>query len=278
SAASTSAAPHARDGGQMQAMTARLRQRLEDNGGDTQGWTLLARSYNAMQQPQDALDAYARAVQLDPDNADLLIEYANAVATMHDNSLQGRPRQLIEQALQAEPDNLNALALAGAAAFQRGDRDRALQYWRHLKRLIPQDSPEQARVDELLAQASGQQPPATPGKASINGTVTISEDLASQITAGDTLFIFARANGGSPMPLAVVREPAPRFPTRFTLDDSHAMTPELKLSGHDHVSIIARVSRTGSATPQAGDLQGRIDRVTLGSDHVHIVIDHQIKG
>lgn len=256
-------------------MIAKLKQRLQEDGGDPQDWMLLARSYSAEERPQDAIEAYQTAVDLAPENANLLIEYANVVAATHDHALGGKPQQLIDKALRLEPENMNALALAGAAALQQGANEDALRYWRHLKRLVPADSPDQARVDVLIARAEGKRP-AVAVNAGISGTVTVSDTLADRITAGDTLFIFARAPDGPPMPLAVVRKSAPRFPAQFTLDDTRAMAPGLQLSQYANVDIVARVSRTGSATLRPGDLEGRIDSVALGSKDVRIVIDHRV--
>jgi len=259
----------------LDAMIARLRQRLDSEGGDAQHWVLLARSYRAAEQPRNALAAYQKALDLDVDNADLLVEYANAFAVAHDHNLQGKPQQLLDRALQLAPDNRNALALAGMAALQRGDNKAALGHWQYLADLVPVDAPNRDRIDELIARAQGKAPAAA-AKRAIHGTVTVSDELADQITAADTLFIFARAPDGPPMPLAVVRKPAPRFPLRFTLDDSQAMAPGLQLSQYTNVEIVARVSRTGSANLQPGDLEGQVSSVALGSNGVRIVIDHQV--
>ncbi len=262
---------------ELNEMISMLKQRLQQDGGDAQGWTLLARAYRAAGQSQDSVDAYEKAVGLDSDNADLLIEYANTVAVLHNRNLRGKPQRLIDRALKLDPDNLNALALAGAAALQRGESKDAVRYWTHLKSLLPADSPGLARIDELIARAQGKQPAAV-AEAAIHGTVTVSDALAGKITAGDTLFIFARAPNGPPMPLAVVRQPAPQFPATFTLDDSRAMTPDLHLSQFPSVNIVARLSRSGSATLQPGDLEGHINSVALGSKDVQIVIDHRVGG
>src|SRR5699024_1701557 len=119
----------------MAAMTDRLAQRLEQNGNNREGWLLLARSYHALGRLQDSVAAYDKAVALGPDNADLLIEYANTLSIAQGRDLSGKPWRLIRQALKIEPDNLNALALAGAAAVQAGRPDDAVRYWTHLKRL-----------------------------------------------------------------------------------------------------------------------------------------------
>lgn len=259
----------------VQAMIASLRQRLQEDSQDARGWTLLARAYAATGQSQQAMDAYAKAVALKPDSAGLLVEYANALGMFHDRNLGGKPQQLLKRALELQPDNLNALALAGAAAFQQGDRAAAVESWQRLKQLLPPDSAKQSRVDALIARAEGRQP-AVAADTAIHGTITVSKALREKITAGDTLFIFARAPDGQPMPLAVVRQPAPQFPLQFTLDDTHAMVSGVHLSQYPVVNIVARVSRTGNATLQPGDLEGRVQSVSVGSENVRIVIDNRV--
>lgn len=272
------AVAHAGDGSdsaELAAMTRMLARRLKQSGGDAQGWLLLARSYRSIGRLQDAVSAYRKVAALTPDNADLLVEYANTLSVSRSRNLAGEPSQLIERALKIDPDNLNALALAGAAALQAGKRADAVRDWTHLKSLIPADSPDRLRVEALIARAQGKRPPAVPG-AAIHGTVTMSDALAGKISPADTLFIFARAPDGPPMPLAVVRRPAAGFPAKFTLDDSRAMAPGLHLSQFPSVSIVARISRNGSANVQPGDLEGRIDGVSVGSGNVRVVIDHMV--
>jgi cytochrome c-type biogenesis protein CcmH len=103
--------------------------------------------------------------------------------------------------------------------------------------------------------------------------VSVAPALAAKVSMADTVFVFARAEGGSRMPLAVLRGSARQLPLRFTLDDSMAMTPAAKLSGANAVRIEARISRSGNATPQPGDLVGMSDVVKPGAREVNIVVD-----
>ena len=107
----------------------------------------------------------------------------------------------------------------------------------------------------------------------MTGVVSIAPALAAQVGAGDTLFVFARAEGGSRMPLAILRRSARELPMRFVLDDSQAMAPTAKLSGAQAVRIEARVSRSGNAMPQPGDLVGSSAVVKPGARDVAIVVD-----
>lgn len=259
----------------MAAMTERLAQRLEKNSNDLEAWLLLARSYHTLGRLRDSVAAYKKAVALSPDNADLLIEYANTLAIAQGRDLSGKPMQLIKRALAIDPANLNALALAGAAALQAGRRQDAIRYWTHLKRLLPNNAPGVSQIKAWLARARGKNVVALAHTA-IHGQVVISDALASQVSPSDTLFIFAKAANGPPMPLAIIRSSPTNWPVSFTLDNSKAMMPNLRLSQFSRVNVVARISRTGSAQPQPGDLQGRLEAVALGSDEVRIVIDTRI--
>lgn len=261
----------------VKAVIAKVKKQLQTEGGDAKGWTLLARAYRAMGRSLDAINAYQKAVGLAPKNAELLIEYASTLATLHGGNFKGMPKQLINRALTLEPDNKKVLALAGIAALQQGNNHAAVRYWRHLRRVIPADSPKRAQVNALIARAQGKQP-AVVTKTAIRGTVTVADGLAETVTAGDTLFIFARAPDGPPMPVAVMRVPAPQFPLQFTLNNTQAMVSGLRLSQFSTVNIVARISRTGSAKLQPGDLEGHVNSVPVGSNDVRIIIDNRVGG
>lgn len=263
-----------------------LSARLARDGNDAEGWVLLARSYFQIGRTSDALQAYRKATTLQADNPDLWVEYANTLATANGRDLSGEPQQLVERALALDPNNLNALAFAGLAALQRGDRAGAVRHWRKLEAQLPDGSNDRARIGEWIARAQGEAPATktasaaapTPAAAApeIRGSVTIAGNLASQVAPTDTLFVFARAESGPPMPLAAVRTRAGGWPVAFRLDDSSAMAEGLTLSRHARVNIVARVSRLGSANAQPGDIEGRVEGVALGSQDVRVVLDRVV--
>lgn len=262
-----------------------LEQRLAARPDDLRGWILLARSYSQLERFDAAAAAYKKAVVLDGDNPDLLIEYANALATSRGRDLSGEPEQLIQHALELDPDHLGALTFAGLAAYQHDELDQALQYWHRLVALLPEDSEGRQRIVDLIARTEaehrGEAPApaaaATPAAAkSITGSVRLAPELADRVQAGDTLFIFARASDGPPMPLAAVRTQAGDWPVAFRLDDSSAMVADRALSRFDSVDIVARVSRQGNASAQPGDLEGSVARVAVGSQGVDLTIDRVV--
>ena len=124
----------------------------------------------------------------------------------------------------------------------------------------------EARGEVSAPAASADTSPAGPSAAAaIRGVVRLDPKLAAQVKPDDTLFIFARAENGPPMPLAVVRRRAAELPIEFTLDDSLAMLPSMKLSNFPRVVVGARISRSGNAMPQSGDLQGSAGAVNVAA-------------
>jgi cytochrome c-type biogenesis protein CcmH len=282
SAAQTLAPPEASDEA-VQAMLATLAQRLDKPSGndaaDLQGWTLLARSYATLQRFADADRAYARAIALAPRDAQLRADRADVLAVVQGQRTTGEPDRLIAEALQLDPRNLKALALAGTAAFQRRDLAAARGFWRQARELAPPGSEFATGLDRNLAElgteasapAADAAPPSAPAR--IVGGVSLAPALAAQVGPNDTVFVFARAADGPRMPLAVVRRRAADLPFTFTLDDSLAMSPERTLSSAGRVVVGARISRSGSATPQAGDLRGESAPTGTRVEGLQLVID-----
>lgn len=276
---------------EMDNMAAKLAARLEQNPNDGNGWALLGRSYMVMQRFGDATAAYARAAALIKDDAGLLADYADAMAMQQGRSLEGKPMQLIEQALKLDPNHWKALAMAGSAAFDRKDYRKAIVYWEKLHSIAPPDSEFARSVASNIAEArelggvkgSAPAPKSTPAVAasgaagsSVRGTVSLAGALAAKAGPNDTVFIYARAADGPRMPLAIVRKQVKDLPAEFTLDDSQAMTPEMKLSNFAEIVVSARISKDASATPQSGDLQGASKKIKAGATPVKIVIDQVV--
>jgi cytochrome c-type biogenesis protein CcmH len=303
-AASPAAPPHAMDDGQMIAMTDRLAERLKSQPGDAAGWTMLGRSYMALGRFPEALAAHEQALKLQPNDASTLADYADALAVQNDRNLAGEPTRLIEQALKLDPDHLKALGLAGTAAFNRKDYAQAVKHWDRAVQVGAADNPmvQQARSAAAEARQLGKLPPAaaaavappaaaaapaTPGAAAskvapavpagVSGTVTLAPALAAKAQPDDTVFIFARPAEGSRMPLAIVRKQVRDLPIAYRLDDSVAMSPAALLSAAGRVVVGARVSKSGQAMPQPGDLEGLSAPVSVGAAGVDIAIAGTVK-
>lgn len=269
--------PQQADAHAVDAMVGRLAARLKENPDDARGWQLLARSYQVLERFQESAAAYAKAAALAPRDAQLLADFADALAMARGRSLQGEPERLALRALEIDPENLKALALAGTAAFERKDFAGAARHWERMLPLVQPGSEDAQAIRANIAEARS----LSGGKVSIagkgvQGVVRLSASLSAKVSPDDTVFIFARAAGGPPMPLAVLRKKARELPVAFALDDSMAMAPGMKLSEHPRIVVGARVSRSGSATPQPGDLQGLSGVVANTAQGVALVIDAEL--
>lgn len=268
---------------QIQQMASSLAERLKAEPGNAEGWMMLGRSYIQLGRHRDAVTALQRANELAPGNPGLLADLADVLAMVQGKRLAGEPARLVQQALDADPRHVKALALAGSVAFEGRDYAAARGYWERLIAVVPVDSGVARSVQGSIAQArkleAGSTTPATapapaaPGARSVAGQVLVSPALAARIAPGDTLFVFARAAQGPRMPLAILRRPVAAWPAPFVLDDSMAMAADLKLSGFDSVVVSARISHSGNATPQPGDLIGQSAPVAPGTQALRITIE-----
>lgn len=292
----------------MEQLTAKLAQKMEQNPDNPEGWAMLARSYKALGRWDDAERAFARIGPELNRNAELLAEVAELLVQKN-NGFTPRARELIKQALHLEPDNMLALFLGGGEAFDGGRNAEAAALW---ERLLPRLEPgsEDARMvessiamarersggsparigrgdvapgtvvpqDEVhrgvakAAPGNAEQPAAVAAKA-VSGRVELSAALKDKANPDDVVFIFARAIDGPRMPLAAKRARAADLPLDFTLDDSQAVMPGANLSSAQQVRIEVRISKSGMATPGAGDLTGQSGAVKPGAKGLRIVID-----
>lgn len=280
---------HAGHADQMSAMADRLAARLKEQPQNADGWAMLGRSYSVLGRHPQALQAYERAVALRKDDPELLADYADALALRNNSRLAGEPMKWVERALKIDPHNIKALSLAGTHAFDRKDYASAVKYWQQVVEFGTADHPLVQQVGPGLAQAremaglpiAAKKPEtqrlATATGASVSGTVTLSASLSKQVSPEDTVFIFARAAEGSRMPLAIVRKQVRDLPFQFSLDESMAMSPAGRLSGASKIIVGARVSKTGDALPQPGDLTGQIGPVKLGASGLKLDISELVK-
>jgi cytochrome c-type biogenesis protein CcmH len=266
---------------QIQRMVDVLAERLKSEPNNAEGWMMLGRSYTVLGRYHDAVAAFRRSNVLAPGNPGLLADFADVLGMAQGQRLAGEPANLIQQALAADPQHVKALALAGSVAFEARDYITARGYWERLIAVVPQGSDIARSVQGSIAEARQLEGAAVPAAKqhvvasglSITGEVTVSPVLVERITPGDTLFVFARAAQGPRMPLAISRQVVATWPSSFTLDDSMAMTANLKLSSHAQVVVGVRISKSGNAMPQAGDLIGQSAPVMPGAQGLRVTID-----
>ena len=233
------------------------------------------------------------------------------VAQLQGGDFSGEPWAVINRILKANPNQNNALLLAGSASFSEGRFAQAIQYWERVRASLPPQSEDINALDSALAQArerlapvrasdqppvtgsasaqssnagaasaqppvstgtSNNPPPASTAAARIAGRVSLAPELAAQTSPSDTVFIYATPVQGGRMPLAIVRTTVAALPFDFVLDDSQAMGPQSKLSSASEVVLKARISKTGQAMAQPGELGVSLGPIKNPSSQLSLVI------
>lgn len=262
----------------IEAMVRAAEQKLKANPKDARGWFMLARTYGALERWPEAKKAYLAARELTPNEAAIWSGLAEASAMVQGKDLAGEPMQLVAKALQLDPSDPKAHELSGIQAFQDKDYAKAVQHWRTLLSLAPPDSGYVAELRRAIQEA--RQMAEQAGKPidlgpSIRGTIEVAAGLKAKLKPEAVVFVFARPIGGSGMPLAAFRASASELPIRFEFDDTMALGGA-KLSEHKQVQLVARVANSGQPTAAPGDLEGRIERVAVGSRNLKLVIDREL--
>jgi cytochrome c-type biogenesis protein CcmH len=236
----------------------------------------------------EAVEALANAYRLLGDKPEVMLLYADALANANDKNLIGKPSELIAKVLTLEPENMEALWLGGMAKAQSGEDQAAYDTWKKLIGLLPPGSEGQKQIQGLLDQLVAEKPniivdnksskPAAANGVEVKVTVDIAAELKANSKPNDTVFIYAQAMSGPKMPLAIARKIVSELPVSVILNDSMAIMPNMKLSNFPKVKLLARVSASGNAMPQAGDLIGSLDSVELTDKTAHkIIINDAIK-
>ncbi len=270
-------------------MAARLKAKLEEDPENAEGWYMLGRTYLQLRRFADAAAAFERVHAMVGDEPGILLPWADAIAMQQGGKVSGKAMELVQRVLAINPHEPTALWLAGMGYEQAGDHEQAVRHW---KRLLPQlqnDPDSRKEVEALIARAEqalgrtvevdaaavARQQAA--GGAKLAVTVELDPALKDQASPEDTVFVFARALSGPPMPLAVVRKQVKDLPVTVVLDDSMAMMPQMKLSAFPQVRIEARVSKSGQAMAQSGDLEGEVAPVKpADTREVTVRIDRRV--
>lgn len=288
---------HKVDAAELNGMLDGLVKKLEKEPGNLQGWAMLARSYKAVGRNSEAEQAFGRAGTLLDSDAQLLADYADVIATNAGGNLSGKPSELIEKALKVDPNNGMALWLSGTAAFQRSDFDKAIGTWERLVQQLEPGSEDEKMLQNAIGEAyakSGKNAPVaasgmgagtTPNphtkgpaasanpSASVSGEVELDPALKGKALPTDIVMVIARLPG-TRMPMAVLRVPATQLPLKFTLDDSLAMNPQSLISNAANVEVEVRISKTGMAMPEPGDLLSAAQIVKVGAKGLKLRVDH----
>ena len=284
-------------------MVGTLEEKLKKEPNNLKGWVMLGRTYMVLNRHADAAKAYESANKLEAGNPDILLPMADALATANQGVLTGRPEELVKQALQKDPENMMGLWLAGMAAEQRSANAEAIAHWKKLDAMMDPASADSKEIRALIVRAGGtvESAPAAPASKApaavtqapsiepqqavadtkqiatqaITVKVSLSEALRAKVSPDNTVFIYAKAVTGPPMPLAAVRKQVKDLPLEIKLDDSMAMMPQMKLSGFEEVKVGARVSLSGTPQAQTGDLFAEQSPVKAG-DSIQLEINQVV--
>ncbi len=305
--ADSGGASHELGAGQIEMMAEQLAGRLKEHPDDARGWSMLGRTYGVLGRFPQAKEAYQHVIDLRPQDAQAYADYADASAMANGGKLEGEPEKMIERALQLDPDNAKALSLAGTLALRRGDAALAASRWERALRGVEPASDMANQIQAALNEARQRSGPASlaassaPSQAgaadprtstsgiataagdaaarapSVKVHVSVSTALRARAAPDDTVFVYARAVQGPKAPLAIQRLRVRDLPLIVTLDDAASMSPALRLSTATEVVIGARISKTGAALAQPGDLQGLSPAVAVGAHDVRVEISDVVK-
>ncbi|OHC12003.1 MAG: c-type cytochrome biogenesis protein CcmI [Pseudomonadales bacterium GWC1_66_9] len=248
----------------LEEMTARLEEAVKVQPDSAEGWYFLGRTYMAQERPVDAVRAFEQAAQLAQRPPEILGQWAQALYFAEGKRWNPQMQALTDEALAADPAEVTSLGLLGIAAFEERRFADAAGYWERLVAILPEGDPSRAAIVGGIARAREQagmpeSAPATASQVELKVSVALAPELAGKVQPDDSVFVFARAVSGPPMPLAVERLRVADLPAQVALSDADAMMPQLRLSNFAEVQLVARVSRAGN--PTAGDWVGQLDAV-----------------
>ena len=281
----------------VESAIASLEERLNKDPDNLDGWLMLGRSYLISEKFDAAVKAYAKANELtNGSNPNVLVSYGEAQGFADGQKFSQSSLTLFKKALQIDPKHERGLWYAGFAAFQLQDYKGSVDYWEKLLQQVPaeqeevksallvylNDAKQKAGIEITDVPVSKQQEAKSQDSdspaASIVVSVSLADALKNKIVNSDTLFIYARAKSGPKMPLALVKMTAGDLPTTVTLDDSVSMMPAMTLSSMDQVEVIARISKSGQAIMQTGDIFGSVHPVdTKQSETVDVLISEIVQ-
>lgn len=274
----------------MRNALSKLEADLQRDPNRPEGWRLLAQAYAQTNEPIKARDAAARAAKLAPKDPDTLVEAAQARALAEPTRLFDQQAVAwLQQAIQLQPKHQQARWFMGVALRQSGKDAEAATLWESLLADVPPQTAAALRkqIDEArknaglstLPQAtpatSRVATPASPSSTSLTVQVQLDPDFATRtrLNSNASVFVIARAINGPPMPVAVEKHRANELPLTVELSDADGPMPTLRLSEMHEVEVLARLSTSGNAMKQPGDIDSVPVRIQLPSkDPVQVVL------
>ena len=246
-----------------------LEAELQRDPRQPDGWRLLAQAYAREGKAEAARDAYAKAVALLPDDVDLAVEAAQARALAHPTRLfDADAVAMLERALASQPGHQRARWFLGIAQRQAGRHAEAATTWEPLLAQVDAATATSLRNEVNAARSDAGLPPLPEAAASSDALVvkvTLDPDFAARVrlSGNASIFVIARRPGGPPIPVAAEKHPVSALPLTVTLDDNDSLMPTAKLSQLQEVELVARLSASGSADDNEGDVDSAPVRVTM---------------
>jgi len=276
----------------VEKMLLHIEQRLINEPDDVDGWLMLTNSYTALGRYPEALRAINNLYRLRREDPAVLIRYADILSKTNSGVLSGRPTELINYALQLDPENESGLWLAGLAANEIGDIDSAIKFWQQLLPKLEEGSKPQQKIKQYLQLARQHQSKPknkvkhiivpideqviTKKTISLLLKVSLSKEFIKETHSDNTVFIFAKSVKRPTMLLAAAIKKVKNLPLQVILDDSKAIILSNKLSDHKYVQLIARISKDGTAKAKPGDLYGTLDIVQTDTDEpIELIINRK---
>lgn len=248
----------------MEEMTSRLERAVAAQPDSAEGLFFLGRTYMSQNRPADAARLFKRTLEVAGNQPEVQGQLAQAEYFAADKHWSPEIQALTDAALKADPKEVTSLGLRGIAAFEGQRYQEAVDYWQRLLALLPADDPSRAALQGGIQRAADKitasggtlaAAPAQKTAALLKVHVDLGAALKAKVQPGDSVFVFARASSGPPMPLAVKRMTVADLPASVELSDGDAMMPQLKLSNFPEVQLVARISRAGQ--PTKGEWVGR---------------------
>lgn len=258
----------------------RMEEQAERQPGNPNVWSSLFPLYRETGQMPKAVDALERLIEIEGRIPPLLAQLAQIRFFMAERELTDEVQSLVDETLEQDPRQPTVLGLLGVHAFDNGDYEQAIDHWRRAIANIEDPNTVSSLRDgiRVAQERLGIEPEETVAEGNgIRVRVGLDEELAGRVDDSDTVFITARDIEGELPPLAVVRVQVSELPMTVTLDDSAAMSPQAQISQVREARLMVRVSPSGQATPQPGDLFGDLESVSIGpiddAEAVEVVIN-----
>ena len=260
-----------------------VERRLIDDPDNANDWLMLANSYVVLKRYTDAIRAYENLYRLNGDDPSLLFRYADVLAMANSGIFKGKPTELVKKGLQLDPENTMGLWLAGLAEYEEGRINKAIDYWQRVLPKLEKGSDEEKNIKKYIEFAAKENNISLDNSVvektnlseySIKLNIELSSDF-SAVDINNTVFIYAKpVNSNIKMPIVVLRKKVSDLPLELSLDDSMSMLPNNKLSGYESVIVLARISKTGNAKSEKGDLIGVSNPISTSSkETIKIIIN-----